>query len=162
MRNYFKIIILISCVSFAGCKKDNVPKENDPRVSLTFKSNEDVYHGQMSNGQYRGVKLARVQALDRDNWFLYSLRAGKDEQNYLVIMFNGPSQLTKENKGQIEYEGMKYVTNGETFHFTKQLCVIEIMVEKKNYISGSFMGVNQPPTGERNVLMGGLKNVPQR
>ncbi len=162
MRNYFIPIVLISCVFFVACKKGHLPKEGDSRVSLTFKEKQDEYHGNMSNGSYRGVKLDRVPTVDRYNVFQYFLRAGKDEQNYLVIMFSGPAPLTSDNIKQIEYEGMKYIHNGETFHFEKQFCIVEFKVEKKHYISGSFFGLNQSPTGERNVLSGGLSNIPQR
>lgn len=143
-------------------QKIQFPEENDPRVSLTFKEKQEVYHGKMSNGLYRGVKLDRVPTVNRYNVFQYSLRAGKNEQNYLVIMFSGPSPLTSDNIKQIEYEGMKYVHNGETFHFAKQFCIVEIKVEKKHYISGSFFGMDQSPNGERNVVTGALRNIPQR
>ena len=95
MKNYLRIILFLLCITFIGCKKNDIP-DTTPTISFNFNGKHIQYSGNATNIRYEGVALVPVRTTVDSSESQYQILAGKNDANYFLIVFNGPLLTGKE------------------------------------------------------------------
>jgi hypothetical protein len=92
--------------------------------------------------------------------FQYQVLAGKDDNNYFLIVFNGSYPLQKSNIASVSFFGIMYRIDGMYYSGNIRTCDMNIAIDGNNLLTGTFNGfLYSLQDGHHIPLTGKFKNV---
>jgi hypothetical protein len=137
LNNSRTIIFIFFFVLFISCKKSNPTSDLTPKISFFFNGKTVQYSGKASGIKYDGVALIGFPLNIDSSQYQYEVLAGTNDQNFILLVFNGSHPLQKSNINQISYLGITYAVNGTQYACVNS-CNMLITIDANNLLTGTF------------------------